>query len=115
MTAMRRAAVESIGTGFLLTAIVGSGITASRLAPGSAGLELLINSTATGAAIVALIAAYFPGFATRLHWSFADPAAFEGAADEKLVKTRVVRDEIRAKVEELCAAICPRVSVSQTN
>ena len=57
----------------------------------------------------------FPGFATHLHWSFADPAAFEGAADEKLGKTRVVRDEIRAKVEELCAAICPRVSVSQTN
>jgi len=58
--AMRRAVVESIGTGFLLTAIVGSGIMASRLAPGSAGLELLINSTATGAALVALIAAFGP-------------------------------------------------------
>ena len=52
----------------------------------------------------------FPGFATRLHWSFADPATFEGNAEERLTKTRGVRDEIRAKVEDLCATVCPHVS-----
>ncbi len=48
----------------------------------------------------------FPGITQRLHWSFADPASFEGSWDEKLARTRIVRDQIRAKVEELCATIC---------
>ncbi|HEV2879559.1 MAG TPA: hypothetical protein VGW96_08205, partial [Candidatus Eremiobacteraceae bacterium] len=52
----------------------------------------------------------FPGVAHRLHWSFAYPAGFGGDWSEKLARTRVVRDEIRAKVEEFCAAICPTVS-----
>ena len=36
----------------------------------------------------------------RMHWSFQDPAAFTGSKDEILAKTRVVRDQIRAKIEE---------------
>ena len=48
----------------------------------------------------------FPGVVERLRWSFADPASFHGSWDENLAKTRIIRDEIRAKVEELCAAIC---------
>jgi len=48
----------------------------------------------------------FPGVTQRLHWSFADPASFEGSWDEKMARTRIVRDQIRAKVEELCATIC---------
>jgi arsenate reductase len=48
----------------------------------------------------------FPGITQRLNWSFADPASFEGTWDEKLAKTRIVRDQIRAKVEELCATMC---------
>jgi arsenate reductase len=52
----------------------------------------------------------FPGVAHRLHWSFADPAGFGGDWSEKLARTRVVRDEIRAKVEEFCAAVCPTIS-----
>ena len=52
--------MECIGTGFLLAAIVGSGIMASRLAAGNNGLELLINSSATGAALTALIVALGP-------------------------------------------------------
>jgi len=49
----------------------------------------------------------FPGITQRLHWSFADPASFEGSWAEKLARTRIVRDQIRAKVEELCATVCP--------
>ncbi|UPT75478.1 MAG: arsenate reductase ArsC [Elusimicrobiota bacterium] len=42
----------------------------------------------------------FPGVVReRMHWSFRDPSAFEGTAEEKLAKTRVVRDEIKAKIE----------------
>jgi len=49
----------------------------------------------------------FPGITQRIHWSFADPARFEGGSwAEKLASTRVVRDQIRAKVEELCATVC---------
>lgn len=56
----RRAAAEFIGTAFLVMAVVGSGIAASRLSPGDPGLQLLENSLATGAALTALILALQP-------------------------------------------------------
>lgn len=49
----------------------------------------------------------FPGVARRLHWSFADPAAFEGAWDDRLAKTRAVRDEIRERVYAWCGRRTP--------
>jgi glycerol uptake facilitator-like aquaporin len=52
---IRRLAAEAIGSGFLLVAVVGSGIMASRLSPGDAGLELLENAAATAAALIGLI------------------------------------------------------------
>ncbi len=48
----------------------------------------------------------FPGPATRLHWPFDDPASFTGTHEEKLERTRVVRDAIKAKVEAWCAEVC---------
>lgn len=42
----------------------------------------------------------FPGITRRLHWSFADPSAFSGSPEEKLAKTRVVRDNIAEKIIE---------------
>jgi glycerol uptake facilitator-like aquaporin len=56
----RRLAAEVLGTAFLLTAVVGSGIMAERLAGGNAALALLANSLATGAALIALILALGP-------------------------------------------------------
>jgi arsenate reductase (thioredoxin) len=41
----------------------------------------------------------FPTFAKRLHWSFADPASFTGSHEERLAKTREVREQIRKRVE----------------
>jgi arsenate reductase len=41
----------------------------------------------------------FPGVTKTIHWSFADPAGFTGTWEEKLKKTRNVRDQIKAKVE----------------
>jgi arsenate reductase len=53
----------------------------------------------------------FPGVAKRLHWSFPDPSAFQGTREEKLAKTREVRDMIKAKVENWCAGICSPANV----
>ncbi len=53
----RRLAAEFIGTAFLVAAVVGSGIMAERLSGGNVALALLCNTIATGAALVALIAA----------------------------------------------------------
>jgi arsenate reductase (thioredoxin) len=54
----------------------------------------------------------YPGVTTRLHWSFPDPAAIPGSHDAKLVRTREIRDTIKAKVEEWCAEVCSEVPVS---
>jgi len=40
----------------------------------------------------------WPGVNTRIHWSFEDPAKFEGTEAEKLAKFREVRDLIEGKV-----------------
>lgn len=48
----------------------------------------------------------FPGITKRLHWSFEDPASFQGTWEEKLARTRIVRDQIRAKIDELCSEVC---------
>jgi glycerol uptake facilitator-like aquaporin len=56
----RRCAAEGLGTGFLVAGVIGSGIAASRLSPTDVGLQLLVNSLATGAVLVALILALQP-------------------------------------------------------
>ena len=49
----------------------------------------------------------FPGVMHRLYWSFRDPSKFTGTHEERLAQTRMVRDEIRAAVEEWCAQTFP--------
>jgi glycerol uptake facilitator-like aquaporin len=55
-----RVTAEFLGTAFLVAAVVGSGIMAERLSGGNAGLALLENTIATGAALVALILTFGP-------------------------------------------------------
>ncbi len=43
----------------------------------------------------------FPGIAKRLHWSFEDPSSFIGTHQEKLFKTREVRDQIKIQSERI--------------
>ena len=57
---LRKAFAELLGSLFLATAVVGSGIAASSLSPRDVGLQLLENSLITGAALVALILALGP-------------------------------------------------------
>ena len=48
-------AAEAVGTALLVAIVIGSGIFAQRLSPHDVGVQLLENSTATGAGLVALI------------------------------------------------------------
>jgi glycerol uptake facilitator-like aquaporin len=59
-TLLRQVVAEFLGTGFLVAAVVGSGIMGERLAGGNAAIALLANTIATGAALVALILTFGP-------------------------------------------------------
>jgi glycerol uptake facilitator-like aquaporin len=56
----KRTVCEGLGTGFLVAAVVGSGIMGERLAGGNAAIALLANTIATGAALAALILTFGP-------------------------------------------------------
>lgn len=47
----------------------------------------------------------FPGLSQRLHWTFADPSQFQGTDEDKLEQTRLVRDQIKKKIEEWLAEL----------
>ena len=51
----RRLLAELLGTGLLVTVVVGSGVAAQRLSPHDVGLELLENSLATALGLTVLI------------------------------------------------------------
>jgi glycerol uptake facilitator-like aquaporin len=59
-TLIQRAGAELLGTAFLVATVIGSGIAAQQLSPTDTGLQLLENSLATGAVLVALILALQP-------------------------------------------------------
>jgi arsenate reductase (thioredoxin) len=44
----------------------------------------------------------FPAVTTRLHWPFDDPSKFTGTHEERLERTRRVRDEMRARINSFC-------------
>ncbi len=48
----------------------------------------------------------FPGVTTQLHWPFDDPSKFMGTRDERLARTRRVRDQIRARIDAFCEEQC---------
>jgi arsenate reductase len=49
----------------------------------------------------------YPTTGERLHWSFPDPSSFTGTREEKLDKTRKVRDDIAARIHVFCVETCP--------
>ena len=59
-TVWRKAFAEFLGSALLVATVVGSGIAAQTLSPNDVGLQLLENSIATGAVLVALILALGP-------------------------------------------------------
>src|SRR6478735_2749896 len=56
----RRTVAEFLGTGALVAIVVGSGIAASRLSPGDAGLQLLEHSLAPALGLAVLILVFQP-------------------------------------------------------
>ena len=56
----RRLLAELLGSAFLAAVVIGSGIAAQRLSPGSTGLELLENAAATAAGLFAIILMFGP-------------------------------------------------------
>ena len=48
----------------------------------------------------------FAGVTKRLYWSFPDPSAFTGTYEERLERTREIRDQIRAKIDSFCEEHC---------
>ena len=56
----QRLLAETLGTAFLLAAVVGSGIMAKRLAGGNEALALLCNTLPTGAILTVLILTFGP-------------------------------------------------------
>jgi glycerol uptake facilitator-like aquaporin len=75
---LRAAASEFVATGFLLIAVVGSGIMAERLSGGNAGLALLANALATGGALIALILAFGPRSGAHMNPAVTLAAALTG-------------------------------------
>jgi glycerol uptake facilitator-like aquaporin len=59
-TLLRQVVAEFLGTGFLVAAVVGSGVMGERLAGGNVAIALLANTVATGTALVALILTFGP-------------------------------------------------------
>ena len=48
----------------------------------------------------------FPGGEGRLHWSFPDPAKLRGTWEERLAKTREIRDAIQTRILGWCGEEC---------
>lgn len=47
----------------------------------------------------------FPGITKRLHWAFPDPSAVQGSPEEKLARTKNIRDDIKRKIEEFVSHV----------
>ena len=75
----RRVAAEFLGTGFLVAAVVGSGIMGERLSGGNVAIALLANTIATGAALAALILAFLPISGAHLNPVVSMAEAYRGA------------------------------------
>ena len=75
----RRLTAELLGSAFLAAIVIGSGIAAQELSPGTVGLELLENAAATAAGLYAIILMFGPVSGAHFNpvVSFVD-AAFGG-------------------------------------
>jgi arsenate reductase (thioredoxin) len=47
----------------------------------------------------------FPSATQTLHWSFEDPSSFTGTEEEKLERTRIVRDKIREEILRFISSV----------
>jgi len=101
-TLSARLTAELVGTAFLLTAVVGSGIMGERLAGGNVAIALLANTIATGAALVALILTF--GQISGAHFN---PAVTLAVASQQGIPWREVPGYVIAQVTgAYCGVAC---------
>lgn len=55
----------------------------------------------------------FPGIVKREAWDFADPSSFKGSDEEKLAKTREVRDKIRHAVFAFAEKLMQKLNTTE--
>ena len=60
VTLWRRLLAEYLGSAFLATIVIGSGIAAENLSPGNVGLQLFENAAATATGLFAIILMFGP-------------------------------------------------------
>ncbi|MGH9573808.1 MAG: MIP/aquaporin family protein [Candidatus Acidiferrales bacterium] len=97
----RRIAAEFLGAGFLVAAVVGSGLRGDRLSGGNVGIALLANTIATGAVLIVLILAFGPISGAHLN-----PAVTLADAMEQGIAWRDVFSYIAAQCSgAVCAAV----------
>ena len=100
MSDARKLVAEGLGTGFLLAAVVGSGIMAERLAGGNLAIILLANTLATGAALAALILAF--GSVSGAHFN---PAVTLAEACQRGLPWRLVPGYLLAQLVGALAGV----------
>ncbi len=93
-----RFVAEFLGTLLLLTAVVGSGIMAERLAGGNMAIALLANTIATGAALVALILAFGPVSGAHLNPAVTLADAWQGGISWREAPVYIVAQLVGAFV-----------------
>ncbi len=89
---MIRMLAEALGSAGLITAVVGSGIMATRLTD-DIGVQLLINALATAAALVVLIVVLAPVSGAQLN-----PAVTAALAAQRLVPLREILPTVLAQI-----------------
>ena len=112
MTLARTAAAEAVGTALLLATVVGSGIMGERLSGGNVAIALLANSTATGAALVALILTLGAAMNPLVTLSAAARGRIAWSDAPALIAAQVVGAVVGVAVANLMFEL-PVVSVSQ--
>ena len=85
----RRLVAEALGTGFLLAAVVGSGILGQRLAGGNTAIALLANALATAAVLFALIQWLAPVSGAHLNPMVTAVMAVRGDVSRRIAATYV--------------------------
>jgi glycerol uptake facilitator-like aquaporin len=105
LTADRRAVLtaELVGTAFLVAAVVGSGIAASRLSD-DPGVQLLINAAATAGALVALIGSF-----GAVSSKFNPLVSLSDAVAGRISKADAVAESIVQLIGAVIGAICANV------
>jgi glycerol uptake facilitator-like aquaporin len=97
----RRLAAEALGSAFLLAAVIGSGVMASRLAGGNGALALLCNTLPTGAMLAVLILTFGP--VSGAHFNPAVSAAFALRSE---IAWRMAALYIAAQLAGAVAGVC---------